>query len=120
MLLLLFWALAFLTLCASVLALTVFYGVIQSDLELHSLPKEAGIAGLASLVEALGVWLVVLFIPASHRGTGLYGMLIPALIVAIIYKATHVEDWNRYHLLLLLILQIVICGCAASLILRRF
>jgi hypothetical protein len=37
-------------------------------------------------------------------------MIVPALVVALIYKVAHLEDWGRFEILLLLVFQIVI-GC---------
>jgi hypothetical protein len=110
-----FWALAFVTLCAAVALLGVFYSVIDNDLSLHSLGKEAAIAGTASLVEGASVWLVVSFVPAAGRA-----LLFPAVIVALIYKLSHLEDWNRYDVVLLLVFQIAICFVGGSLFAGNF
>jgi hypothetical protein len=100
-----FWALAFLSLCTALVLLNIFYGLIGDGLDLLNLGKEAVIAGIASLVEAASLWLVVAFVPAAARA-----MIIPAIIVALIYKVAHFEDWSRYEILLLLMFQVVI-GC---------
>ncbi len=55
-------------------------------MELLTLGKEAVIAAIASLLEAMGVWLIVLLIPAMSRGIALRAMIIPLVIVALIYK----------------------------------
>jgi hypothetical protein len=115
-----FWALAFLTLCVALVLLSIFDGLIENDLELHSLGRDAAIAGVASLIEALGVWLVVLFIPALYRGVGLRAMIVPAIIVALIYKIAHLEDWSRYDVILLLVFQVFVGYLVASLILGHF
>ena len=52
--------------------------------------------------------MVISFIPVATRA-----LFIPALIVAIIYKISHLEDWSRYDILLLLLFQIVI-GCSGA------
>ena len=103
-----FWALAFVTLSLALVLLNVYYGLIGNDLSLRSLGQEAAIASIASLVEGLSVWLVVSFMPTASRA-----LLIPALIVAIIYKLGHLEDWSRYDILLFLMFQIVI-GCSGA------
>jgi len=100
-----FWVLAFLSLCTALVLLNIFYGLIGDGLELFSLGKEAVIAGIASLVEAASLWLVVAFVPAAARA-----MIVPALVVALIYKVAHLEDWGRFEILLLLLFQVVI-GC---------
>ena len=102
------WGLAFLTLAAAVLLLNVYYQVIGNDLTLRTLGQEALIAGLASLVEGASGWAVVLFLPAAARA-----MFVPALLVAILYKLSHLEDWSRYDVGLLICFQIVI-GCTGG------
>jgi hypothetical protein len=104
-----FWAVAFLTLCAAVVLLSIFDGLIENDLELQSVGKEAVIAGIASLIEAVGIWLVILFIPVAYRSLGMRALIIPALMVGLIYKMAHF-DWSRYDAPLLLMFQFVI-GC---------
>lgn len=106
--LLIFWALAFLTLGAALACLNIFCNLIDNGLELLSLGKEITVAGVASLVEAASLWLVVTFVPAAGRA-----MIIPALIVAVIYKVAHYEDWNQFEIILLLLFQIVI-GCLGA------
>jgi len=103
-----FWALAFLSLCTGLVLLNLFYNLIGDGLELLSLGKEAVIAGIASLVEAGSLWLVVTFVPAAARA-----MIIPVLILALIYKVAHLEDWGRFEVFLLIIFQVFI-GCLAA------
>ncbi len=110
-----FWALAFVTLCAALLLLNIFYALIGDGLELLSTGKEAVVAGIASLVEATSMWLVVYLVPGATRA-----MIIPALVVALIYKVAHFEDWSRYEVLLLLIFQIVIGCLGVSLFFAHF
>jgi hypothetical protein len=102
-----FWALAFVSLCAALVLLNLFYNLIGDGLELLSLGKEAVIAGIASLVEAASLWLVVTFVPGAARA-----MIIPVLIVALIYKVAHLEDWGRFEIFLLVGFQVFI-GCLA-------
>ena len=115
-----FWAFSFLTLCAAVVLLSIFGGVIESDMELLSLGKEAVIAGIASLIEAAGVWLIVLFISAMYRGLALRAMIIPIVIVGLIYKVAHLESWSIFEAGLLLAFQIAIGCLVASLISGHF
>src|SRR2546428_35130 len=105
-----FWALAFVTLSAALALLNIYYGLIGSDLTLRSLGQEAVLAGIASMIEGASVWLVVSLVPAAIRA-----LFIPALVVAIIYKISHLEDWSRYDILLLLLFQVVI-GCSGALL----
>jgi hypothetical protein len=111
----LFWTLAFVTLAVAVVLLNVYYGAIGNDLTLHSLGREAAIAGTASWVEGGSAWLVVTFVPSAAQA-----MLIPALIVVLIYKLSHFEDWSHYDVLLLLAFQVVVGYSGVSLFLGHF
>src|SRR6185369_12015751 len=95
-----FWALAFVTLAAAIVLLNIFDNIIGNDLTLHSVGKEAMIAGFASLIEGASVWAVVSFLPAASRA-----LIIPALVVGLIYKISHFEDWSRYDIFMLLAFQ---------------
>jgi hypothetical protein len=95
-----FWAAAFVTLCAALVLLNVFDGIVGGDLVLKSVRSELILAAVASLIEGASVWAVVSYLPAAGRA-----LLIPALIVAFLYKVAHLEDWSRYHILLLLTFQ---------------
>lgn len=108
--LLLYWVLAFVTLCASVFLLNVFDSLIGEDLILRSAGKEAALAGFASLIEGAGLWAVVEFVPAATRA-----LIVPIIIVALIYKLAHLEDWTRYDVFMLIFFQAVICFVGASL-----
>jgi hypothetical protein len=110
-----FWALAFLSLGAALFLLNLFYDLIGDGLELLSLGKEAVIAGVASLVEAASLWLVANFVPAAARA-----MIIPVLIVALLYKVAHLEDWGRFEVFLLLIFQAFIVCLGTSLVSNHF
>ena len=113
--LLIFWALAFVTLAIALLLLSVFFALIEDDLTLQSAGKEAIIAAVASLIEGASVWVVVTFIPLGARV-----LIIPALIVGLIYKVTHLLDWGRYEIILLLLFQLVLSAISAILILGHF
>ena len=108
--LLIFWALAFLTLGIALLLLNIFFALIEEDLTLQSPGREALIAAVASLIEGASVWVVVTFIPLGARG-----LIIPALMVGLIYKVTHLEDWSRYEIISLLLFQLVISAFGGSL-----
>src|SRR6266550_4066653 len=90
----LFWALAFVTLCSALVQLNIFDSIIGNDLVLHSLGKEAAIAGIASLVEGGCFWI----------------------IVSLIYKIGHLEDWSKFDVFMLLAFQVAISFFAASLL----
>jgi hypothetical protein len=113
--LLAFWALAFLTLCTALALLNIFDGLIGNDLTLLTLRQEAVIAGIASLIEGGSAWLVVRFIPAAARA-----LLVPAIIVAIIYKFAHLTDWSRYDIFMLLMFQAIIVAVGGSLVVGQF
>ena len=99
----------------ALLVLNVFFALIEDDLTLQSLGKEALIAAVASLIEAASVWVVITFIPLGARA-----LFIPALIVGLIYKITHLEDWSHYEIILLLLFQVVIAAVGASLLSGHF
>jgi hypothetical protein len=110
-----FWALAFITLCAALALLNIFFALIENDLELLSLGKETAIAAVAAFIEGASVWVVATFIPFAVRA-----LFIPALAVAVIYKVAHFEDWSRYEIIALLLFQSVIVAIATSLFLGHF
>jgi len=91
-----YWALAFVTLCAALALLKLFYRLIDSVLELHGLGKEAVIAGIASAVQAGGFWLSA----SLFHGNAFYRpvLVIPFAIVAFIYWIGHLEDWSGYEI----------------------
>jgi hypothetical protein len=98
-----FWALGFVSLSLTLVLLNIFWDLIGQDLCLKTLGKEAVIAGIASLVEAMGLWLIISFVPSAVQA-----LFIPALIVAIIYKISHLEDWSHYEIVCLLFFQLVV------------
>ncbi|HXE42732.1 MAG TPA: hypothetical protein VN516_06875 [Candidatus Baltobacteraceae bacterium] len=115
-----FWALAFLTLGAAVVMLGVFSNLIESDVELNSLRKEIMVAAIASFIEAAGLGVVLFLVPAAYLPIGLRAMIIPAMIVALVYKIAHLESWSIFEVVLLLAFQ-VFAGClAAALIFGHF
>jgi hypothetical protein len=110
-----FWALAFITLCAALALLNIFFALIENDLALLSVGKETAIAAVAALIEGSSVWVVTTFIPTA--GLSLF---IPALVVGVIYKVAHFEDWSRYEIIALLLFQSVIVMFAGFLFLGHF
>lgn len=114
------WALAFVALCLALLLLAVFFALIENDVTLHSLGKEAAIAAVAALIEAASVWVVVTFVPPAYVAIAGRALFIPALVVAVIYKVTHLEDWSHYEIFALLFFQLVIAGFGASLLFGHF
>jgi hypothetical protein len=110
-----FCSLAFVTLSVTLVLLNIFWDSIGQELVLHSIGKEAVIAGFVSVIEGTGFWLILWFIPQ-----GGLALFIPALIVGIVYKLTHLEDWSRYEIFCLLMFQLVISASGANLILGHF
>ncbi|HSY27617.1 MAG TPA: hypothetical protein VK832_08960 [Burkholderiaceae bacterium] len=115
-----YWAIAFLTLSAAVILLNIFCNVINSDMEMLSTGKEAVISGLASLIEAVGLWLIITFVPDSFRAFGLRAMIVPLIITALIYKVMHLESWGIFEIGLLLAFQLAVVCLTASLLTGHF
>lgn len=113
------WVLAFITLCLALLLLAIFFALIENNVTLHSCGKEAVIAAVASLVEGASVWVVVTFLPLGGPFIA-SRLFVPAIIVGVIYKLTHLEDWSRYEILALLLFQLMISFFCASLLLGHF
>ena len=86
-----FWALAFVTLCLALLLLNIYSQFIGYDFTLHSAGKEALVAGICSLI-------------------------VPALLVFVIYMLAHLEDWNRFDPGLVLLVQFAIAAIAVALL----
>jgi hypothetical protein len=116
---LIFWGLAFATLGLALLLLNVFFALIEDDLTLHSLGKETVIAAVASFIEGASVWAIVTFLPLAGPFMA-SRLFVPALVVGICYKTTHLEDWSRYEIILLLLFQLVIAAFGTSLFLGHF
>jgi hypothetical protein len=110
-----FWALAFVSLAVTLVLLGIFWNLIEQDLYLQTLSKEIAITGAASLVEAIGLWLLLPLGP-----TGMRAMIIPGLIVGIIYKIAHLEDWSRYEIICLLMFQLIVVAVGANLFFAHF
>ena len=110
-----YWALAFLTLGIALVLLNIYFALIGNDLELHSVGSEAAIAGVSSFIEALGFWLVVTFVPGASRA-----LIIPVVIVALIYRVAHYEDWGRFDVFMLLAFQAAIGFFGVSLFFGHF
>jgi hypothetical protein len=98
-----FWALAFISLCLALLLLNIYANLIDYDFMLHNLGKEAILAGVCSLIEAVSIWAVATYLPGAARA-----LIVPALVVFVIYLLAHLEDWNKSDPGLVLIFQFVI------------
>lgn len=98
-----FWALAFISLCLALLLMNIYANLIDYDFMLHSLGKEAILAGICSLIEAASIWAVATYLPGAARA-----LIVPAMVVFVIYLLAHFEDWNKYDPGLVLLFQLVI------------
>src|SRR5471030_68599 len=106
-----FWALAFVSLSVALVLLNIFWNLIEQDLCLKTLGQEAVLVGVASPIEAIGLWLLLPLGPGAMRA-----MILPALLVGVIYKVAHFEDWSRYEIICLLMFQLIIVAVGASLL----
>ena len=109
------WAVAFLFMVLAVVLLNIYFGLIGNDLELRTAGKEAAIAGVASLVEAVGFWLTISF----FQGAG-HAMIFFAVVAVLIYKIAHYEDWSWNDVFILLAFQVVIAFVGVSLVFGHF
>jgi hypothetical protein len=81
--------------------LNVYCNLIESDLGLKGALAEAGIAVVASLVQAAELWFT-----ASLIGFGRFG--ISSICVGIIYWLSHLNEWNGYEVGGILLFQMVV------------
>ena len=114
------WVFAFLTLALALMVLNVVWAVIDYDLALHNLGRELFIATIASLVEGGSVAALIMLVPANFLPAAIRALFIPAIIVGLIYKVAHYEDWSRYEIFLLLIFQLLIIGFSLFLLAGHF
>ncbi len=110
-----YWVLAFVSLGMALALLNIYFALIGNDLELRSAGSEAVIAGICALIEAVSFWLVVTFVPLASRA-----LIIPVLMVALIYKIAHYEDWGRFDVFMLIAFQAVIGFAGVSLFFGHF
>ena len=110
-----FWGAAFLTLCAALFILGIFYDWVGSDLGLESLGKEALVAAFASFFEGLALWVVFSVLHGAGRL-----LVIPGIIVFIVYRLHHLTDWSGYEPGVILLFQIVLGYAAAMLLAGHF
>lgn len=115
-----FWVLAFVSLAVAIVLLKIFWELIEQDLYLKNLGWEIIIAAIAALVEAVSLWLVITYFHGTPPGWIAKILIVPALIVALIYKACHFEDWSRYEIFCLLFSQLIIALIGASLLTAHF
>ena len=105
-----FWAFAFVTLCVALVLLNIYSDLIGYDFALQSAGKEAILAAVCSLIEAASVWVVITYIPAAARA-----LFVPFLLVSVIYALAHLEDWNRFDSVIILVFQFAIAGVLVTL-----
>ena len=112
-----FWVLAFASLSLTLVLLNVFWNLMEQDLCLKTLGKEAVIASIASFIEAISLWLILTF---ANSAIGMRAMIIPGLIVGLIYKIAHLEDWTHYEIIYLLLFQLIVTTICAALLTAHF
>ncbi|MGH7976140.1 MAG: hypothetical protein ACREC8_05715 [Limisphaerales bacterium] len=117
---LLFWALAFVSLCVTLVLLDIFWDLIEQDLCLQTLGKEVVIAAIASLIEAIGLWLIIGYAHDAPSNIVVCLLIVPGFIVGLIYKFSHLEDWGHYEIIGLLFFQLVISLAGAALLTGHF
>jgi len=110
-----FWVFAFVTLCLALVALNIYSNLIDYAFTLNSVGKEVTLAAICSLVEATSVWVVLTYFPAATRA-----LLIPTLLIALIYTLAHLEVWNRFDGIIVLVFQFAIGGFLACLFTGNF
>ena len=88
-----YWALAFVTLSAALVLLNFFCSLIDSDLDMHSVGKEAAVAGVALAVQGADFWLSA----SLFQGQPFRRLVIPGLIVTIVYWLAHRPEWRGYE-----------------------
>ena len=103
------WVVSFFSLTGALVLLSVFYSAIGFDLELKTVGKEAVLAGVASGVEALGLWVVLFLL---HGGGRL--MLVPGLIVVVLYRLGHLLEWTGHEIMGLLLFQVILLAVGAA------
>ena len=91
-----YWGLAFVTLCIALPLLNLFYRIIDSDLNLHGLRKEAVIAGIASAIQGAGFWVSASLFPGNPFHSRV--LVIPLALVGFVYWISHLEDWSGYEI----------------------
>ena len=107
--------LAFVSLSARLVLLNIFWDLIDEDLGLKSLGSEAVLASIASFIEAISFWWLLSIGPAAMRA-----MILPGLVVGIIYKIAHLEDWSHYEIICLLFFQLVVSFIGAATLTGHF
>ncbi len=106
-----YWLLSFYSLALALFLLNTYFGIIGKDLQLRTLGSEAAIAGFASLMEAVTLWLILTYAPGAGRA-----MIVPVLLVAFTYRIAHAEDdWNAGDVVMLLAFQLFIGYLSLSL-----
>lgn len=113
------WTISFVTLCGALIFLDMFCGYIDNDLELLSPKKEAIIAGIASLIQALGILFVVTIFSKATQPLAARSLFFPTIVVVLGYKLSHLE-WRTSNVACLLIFQISLAFFLVSLRLGNF
>lgn len=104
------WVFAFVTLALALIALNIYSDFIGYDFALNTLRQELILAAICSFVEAGSLWTVSTYVPAAGRA-----LFIPFMLVTLIYTAAHLDVWNRFDGIIVLIFQFAIGGTLACL-----
>jgi hypothetical protein len=67
------------------------------------------------LIEAASVWAITAYLPAATRA-----LFVPFLLIALLYTLAHLEDWQRFDGVIVLLFQLAIGGCLACLFTGNF
>ena len=73
--------------------LNFFCSLIDSDLDMDSVGKEAAVAGVASAVQGADFWLSA----SLFQGQPFRRLVIPGLIVTNVYWLAHRPEWRSYE-----------------------
>jgi hypothetical protein len=108
--LLVLWLIAFLTLAAALVLLNLVYNLIGYDLMLRSRGQEITLALVAAFIEGGSLWAVANYVPMAGRA-----LILPAIVIVLLYRLAHLEDWNNYDAGALLLAQLVVAGIGTCL-----
>lgn len=117
---LLFWFFAFATLMFAVFLLSLFTNLMDNQIELLTVKSEFLIAASVSLLEGGGLWLISWLVAPAARPMAMRAMIIPLFMAALIYKIAHLEDWGKFEVIFLFLLQLFVAVIAACLIAAQF
>lgn len=109
------WLFTFVTLAGALVLLNLYSDWIGSDFALHGIGKELTVAAVCSLIEAASVWAVVTYVPSATRA-----LFIPVLLVWVIYRVAHLDDWGHLDAGWVLLFQFALMGILGGLVTGHF